>query len=131
MNALTWVLLTICLAELASSWLFRRRMKMQHEMMVRLYSEIATNRRNDADTWTKKSFDFSLSEKERRDAYYHAAGAFGNVHAFEEVASDIEHFLINKQPFGSRRMYQADEETKSESPKKSQAIVFSSKGGDA
>ena len=131
MNALTWVLLAICLAELASSWLFRRRMKKQHEMMVRLYSEIATNRRNDAESWSKKSFDFSLTEKERRDAYYHAAGAFGNAHAFEEVAADIEHVLINRQPIGSRRMYQADEDAKSESPKQAHAIVFSSKGGDA
>jgi hypothetical protein len=133
MKVLFWLVVVSAWFHIAASWLFRRRLKAQHQMLVTIYSEVAKNRQADAETWRQKATDVSLSPKERRLAFGFAAGAIGNANAYADVAADIEHMLINGKTFESRRMIATEESSPPTEPppEPRQTVVFMSKGGDA
>lgn len=132
MNMLAWILLALLLVEFAHSWLFRRRLKEQHQTLATLYSEVAKNRERDAAKWRARMRDPSLPPDERDRAYGHAVAATGNAYAYADVAADIEHVLVNGKSLESRRLLGVDAGPAPEPPERHcHAVVFPSKGGVA
>jgi hypothetical protein len=130
MTALFWLMVVASWINLASSWLFRRRLKAQHKMMVELYRELAKRRRDDAEKWSHKAKEASLTALDRQLAYGHAMGAIGNAIACDDIAADIEHLLVNGKSLSSRTTTMNEERARLEREAKD-TIVFTSKGGDA
>lgn len=130
MNMLVWILLALLLVELAHSWLFRRRLKRQHQTLATLYSEVAKNRERDAAKWRARMRDPSLPPDERDRAYGHAVAATGNAYAYADVAADIEHVLVNGKSIQSRMVAMNEEIARLERDAEN-TIICTSKGGVA
>lgn len=129
-RVLFWLTIAVVWGNIIGSWILRKGLREQYKAIADLYLQVALNRRADADAWIAKAKDHTLPLKDRQIAYGSASTALGNAVAFEEVARDIEHVLVNGKSFESRRTRIADN-AQSRNVSHSEEFVFMSKGGEA
>jgi hypothetical protein len=109
MNWTFWILMTVCLIEGLSSWLFRRRIRQNYRSLALFFKATGEDRLKDAATWLAIVKD----PEQPKDARYHAAmvvaNAQGCASTYLDVAIDIDHFMVNGKSLESRREIKIDD----------------------
>jgi hypothetical protein len=106
---LFWILMTVCLVELLTSWLFRRRIRDNYRSLALFFKATGEDRLKDAATWLAIAKDPAQPKDARYHAAIVAANAQGCASTYLDVAIDIDHFMVNGKSLESRREIKIDE----------------------